>query len=104
MPACRVGDEFALLAPGVVDQAGLLQARQDLVAGIDASAQWMHSIWNGDLRMSMPMGQTRTHFLHSMHCVGLVAVVDQQRVAVAEHALQIAVGADGGAEALAHEA
>ena len=30
------------------------------------SAQWMHSIWNGDFRMSIPMGQTRTQRLHSM--------------------------------------
>ena len=67
------------------------------------SPQWMHSIWKGEVRMSMPMWQTRTHFLHSMHSSGFVAVVHQQRVAVAQHALQISVGAHGGAEALAEQ-
>ena len=33
----------------------------------------------------------------------LVAIVDDQRVAVAEHSLQISVGTDGGAETLAKE-
>ena len=68
------------------------------------SAQCTHSIWKGDLRMSISMGQTRTHFLHSIQVVGLVTIMHQQRIPIAQHALQIAVGANGSAEAQAEQA
>jgi hypothetical protein len=63
----------------------------------------MHSIWKGELRMSMPIGQTRNALLAVDAVVGGVLILDQERAIVGEQTLEVAVRAHRGAELLAHK-
>src|ERR1019366_2158922 len=105
VPGARTGvaQQFALFAPGIVDQVGLVEVRHDLLEGIDA----LRAVDALDLEGRLADVDVHGTYAHALLAIDalvhLVAVMDQQRVEVAQQALQVAVGADRGTEALAYQ-